>query len=35
MMHFNSDSFDKALTEGRLMMVDFWTAFAEVLDKNP
>ena len=24
MTHFNKDSFDKALEEGKLMMVDFW-----------
>ena len=24
MTHFNKDSFDKALGEGKLMMVDFW-----------
>jgi len=27
MMHFNSESFDKALAEGKLMMVDFWAAW--------
>ena len=27
MMHFNSESFDKALSEGKLMMVDFWAAW--------
>ena len=24
MTHFNQESFDKALSEGKLMMVDFW-----------
>jgi len=27
MMHFNSESFDRALAEGKLMMVDFWAAW--------
>ncbi|MEI3140815.1 MAG: thioredoxin domain-containing protein [Lawsonibacter sp.] len=24
MTHFNKDGFDKALAQGKLMMVDFW-----------
>ena len=27
MMHFNAESFDKTLAEGKLMMVDFWAAW--------
>ena len=27
MMHFNTESFDKALADGGLMMVDFWAAW--------
>ena len=27
MMHFNTESFDKSLAEGSLMMVDFWAAW--------
>lgn len=27
MMHFNVDSFEKSLKEGKLMMVDFWAAW--------
>ena len=27
MMHFNTESFDQALAEGKLMMVDFWAAW--------
>lgn len=27
MTHFNKDSFDKALGEGKLMMVDFWASW--------
>ena len=27
MMHFDLESFDKALAEGKLMMVDFWAAW--------
>ena len=27
MMHFNKDSFDKTLAEGKLMMVDFWASW--------
>ena len=27
MMHFKLESFDKALAEGKLMMVDFWAAW--------
>lgn len=27
MMHFKMESFDKALAEGKLMMVDFWAAW--------
>ena len=26
-MHFDLESFDKALAEGKLMMVDFWAAW--------
>ena len=26
-MHFNKDSFDKTLAEGKLMMVDFWASW--------
>ena len=27
MMHFNVESFEKSLNEGKLMMVDFWAAW--------
>lgn len=27
MTHFNQESFDKALQEGKLMMVDFWASW--------
>ena len=27
MMHFNKESFDKSLAEGKLMMVDFWASW--------
>ena len=27
MMHFNTESFDRTLAEGKLMMVDFWAAW--------
>jgi len=27
MVHFNQESFDKALAEGKLMMVDFWASW--------
>ena len=27
MMHFNQESFDKALGEGKLVMVDFWASW--------
>ena len=27
MIHFNSESFEKTLNEGKLMMVDFWASW--------
>lgn len=31
MTHFNKESFDKALDQGKLMMVDFWAELVRAL----